>query len=228
MVDCNAAPRARSKTRIGVANVDRILDAALSAFARHGLRGTRLEAIADAAGMSKTNLLYYFSSKDELYRAVLTRTLEIWLTPLRELDASGDPGASLTRYIEQKLDHSRRFPEASRLFALEIMQGAPQLRHVLETELATLVEHKAAIISAWVAAGRLAPVDPHHLLFTIWATTQHYADFATQIAVLTGKDLSDPDFLRESRAAVVGIILRGVLARPPEGATIEKSCGRLD
>jgi TetR/AcrR family transcriptional regulator len=213
MADEGARGEARSKTRIGAANIDRILDAALSAFAQHGLRGTRIERIALTAGMSKTNLLYYFRTKDELYRAVLVRTLEIWLAPLRELDASSDPAQSLTRYIEQKLDLSRRFPEASRLFALEIMQGAPHLASLLSTDLADLVGRKVAIISGWVEQGRLAPVDPHHLLFMIWAVTQHYADFATQIAMLTGKGLSDEEFFAATREAVVGTILRGVLER---------------
>ncbi len=207
------AREVRSKTRIGAANTDRILDAALSAFAQHGLRGTRLERIALTAGMSKTNLLYYFRTKDELYRAVLERTLAIWLAPLRELDASSDPARSLTRYIEQKLDLSRRFPEASRLFALEIMQGAPHLAGLLSTDLADLVGRKVGIISGWVEQGRLAPVDPHHLLFMIWAITQHYADFATQIAMLTGKDLADDDFFAGTKEAVVGTILQGVLPR---------------
>lgn len=204
----------RSKTRIGAANIDRILDAALNAFARHGLRGSRIEQIAEAASMSKTNLLYYFRSKDELYEAVLTRTLDIWLAPLRELDSAGDPAQSLTAYIEQKLDHSRRFPEASRLFAMEIMQGGPHLARLLRTELAGLVEHKTAIIAGWVAEGRLAPVDPHHLLFMIWAATQHYADFAAQIEALTGKGLDDDVFFAQAKVAVVGLILQGALVRP--------------
>jgi TetR/AcrR family transcriptional regulator len=209
-----AAPRAgRTKTRIGAANIDRILDAALSEFARHGLRGSRIEAIADAAGMSKTNLLYYFRSKDALYAAVLTRTLKLWLEPLRALDPEGDPAAALTAYIEKKLEASRRHPEASRLFALEIMQGAPHLRSVLETDLAALVSRTAAVIAEWIRAGRLAPVEPRQLLFLIWATTQHYADFATQIRVLTGQDLSDEAFFAEARTAVVSTILNGVLPR---------------
>jgi TetR/AcrR family transcriptional regulator len=203
----------RSKTRIGAANVDRILDAALSEFGRHGLRGTRIEQVAGAAGMSKTNLLYYFRSKDELYASVLKRTLELWLKPLRELDAEADPAASLSAYIGQKLELSRRYPEASRLFAMEIMQGAPHLGRVLETELTSLVERKIAIIGGWVADGRLAAIEPRHLLFMIWATTQHYADFATQIRALTGKDLSDEVFFAEVREAVLGTILKGVLAR---------------
>jgi TetR/AcrR family transcriptional regulator len=203
----------RSQTRIGEANAGRVLDAALSVFARHGFGGARVDRIAEAAGMSKANLLYYFRTKEALYLAVLTRTLDMWLEPLRELDASRDPAEALGRYIERKLEYSRSHPEASRLFAMEIMQGAPMLSRVLATDLAALVERKVATIERWVADGRLAPVDPHHLIFMIWATTQHYADFAAQIRALTGKDLGDGRFFESTTQAVVGNILRGVLPR---------------
>jgi TetR/AcrR family transcriptional regulator len=211
MSETASAERQRNKTRLGLANIDKILDSALSAFARHGLRGTRIDQIAEAAGMSKTNLLYYFRTKDALYEAVLARTLDVWISPLSELDATRDPAAALANYIERKLECSRRYPEASRLFAIEIMQGAPHLKEMLATELTDTVRHKSAIIKEWVAAGKLRPVEPQHLLFMIWATTQHYADFATQIGVLTGKDLSDEAFYRETLKSVTETILRGVL-----------------
>jgi TetR/AcrR family transcriptional regulator len=208
-----APPARRPKTRIGEANEGRILDAALSVFARLGFAGARVDQIAEAAGMSKANLLYYFRTKEDLYRAVLTRTLDMWLEPLRELDAASDPEAALGRYIEKKLEYSRLQPEASRLFAMEIMQGAPVLSGVLETDLAELVERKVRTIERWIEDGRLAPVSPRHLIFTIWATTQHYADFATQIRALTGRDLGDDAFFTEAKRAVVATILRGVLPR---------------
>jgi TetR/AcrR family transcriptional regulator len=212
MSESASAERQRNKTRLGLANIDKILDSALSAFARHGLRGTRIDQIAEAAGMSKTNLLYYFRTKDALYEAVLARTLDVWISPLSELDATRDPAAALANYIERKLECSRRYPEASRLFAIEIMQGAPHLKEMLATELTDTVRRKSAIIKEWVAAGKLRPVEPQHLLFMIWATTQHYADFATQISVLTGKDLSDEAFYRETLKSVTETILRGVLS----------------
>lgn len=202
-----------ARSRIGAANVDRILDAGLGAFARHGLHGTRLDAIAEAAGLSKTNLLYYFRTKGDLYQAVLTRTLHVWLRPLRELDAARDPAESLSAYIRHKLACSREYPEASRLFAMEVMAGAPVLGPVLAGELAALVEAKVAIIRQWTAEGRLAPVDPRHLLFGIWATTQHYADFTIQVRVLTGRGLDEPAFFEETAEAIATMLLRGVLPR---------------
>jgi TetR/AcrR family transcriptional regulator len=201
------------KSRIGEINVERILDAGLEVFARHGYSGARIDQIAEAAEMSKPNLLYYFRTKEELYRAVLTRTLDMWLKPLRELDPSKNPRDALGHYIDRKLTYSRTHPVASRLFAIEIMQGAPHLSQVLSTELASLIETKKTTIKKWIEEKRLADVDPHHLLFAIWATTQHYADFAAQIQTLTGRDLADDDFFVSTQEAVKRIILDGLMPR---------------
>ena len=203
----------KPKSRIGEINSERILDAALGVFAHHGFSGARLDEIAEAAGMSKPNLLYYFRSKDELYRAVLMRTLELWLQPLRELDPEGDPREAFGHYIRRKLAYSRSHPEGSRLFAIEIMQGAPHLAHVLTGALAQLVDIKCKLIRRWIGEGRLADVDPHHVLFSIWATTQHYADFTAQIRSLTGKDFTDEGFFESTALAIEKILLDGLVPR---------------
>ncbi len=202
-----------TKTRIGEANVERILDAALTVFSRFGLHGARTDQIAEAAGMSKPNLLYYFRTKEELYVAVLTRTLDNWLDALAEIDPDADPRQALSGYIARKLEFSRRFPEQSRLFATEIIQGSPWLRQALARDLAPLVEAKIATLKGWIAEGRLAPVDPETLILTIWATTQHFADFGSQVGVLTGQTLDNPEFFRKTLDAITEIILAGVLPR---------------
>jgi TetR/AcrR family transcriptional regulator len=212
----SGAQTASRKTRTGEANAERILDAALEVFAAFGFRGARIDQIAAAAGLSKPNLLYYFRTKEELYTAVLARTLNMWLEPLRELDAGSDPRAALTAYIARKLEYSRSHPVASRLFAMEMLQGAPHLNPALAGTLLDLVEAKSRTIEGWIRDGRLRPVDPKHLIFAIWATTQHYADFDTQIRALTGRGLDDVDFYDTARATLSRILLDGVLPREGE------------
>jgi TetR/AcrR family transcriptional regulator len=204
------ATRPRGQSRAGGANVERILDAALGIFAQYGLQGARIEAIARAAGLSKTNLLYYFRSKDALYLAVLTRILDLWLEPLRAIDARRDPRAAVAAYVTRKLEYARDYPAASRLFAIEVMQGAPVLGRVLATDLKALVDDKTAILAGWMREGRLRSIDPHHLIFMIWATTQHYADFERQVETLTGRTLADPAFFDAARETLVGLIAGGL------------------
>jgi TetR/AcrR family transcriptional regulator len=201
----------KTKPAIPVQNKrDAVLAAALGLFSRFGLHGTSVDQVAARAGVSKSNLLYYFANKEELYVSVLRDLLEVWLAPLREFTAEQDPQQAIADYIRRKLVVSRDSPDASRLFCLEMVQGAPLLRDELDRELREIVERKAAVIQGWVDAGRLAPVDPHHLIFMIWATTQHYADFAVQVEALTGQTLANPVFFEQTVANVQSLVLQGV------------------
>ncbi|MEM5585125.1 TetR family transcriptional regulator C-terminal domain-containing protein [Roseibium sp. AS2] len=203
-------------SRIQEKNRSLILEAALGEFSKKGFSGATVEKIAADAGMSKSNLLYYFSSKEAIYNATLAHILEVWLAPLKTLKPDGEPAQELAAYIRQKIEISARFPEASRLFANEVIQGAPQILPILQTDLKRLVGEKCKVIESWIAAGKMRRVDPVHLIFTIWATTQHYADFSVQIMALTGRDLSDPAFQAETELAVTSLILNGAgLDWPP-------------
>jgi TetR/AcrR family transcriptional regulator len=207
------AGKTRKRTRIQAENEERILDAALEIFSSYGFRGATVDQIAAVAGMTKPNLLYYFRRKKDIYLAVLNRTHEMWLRPLEALDPSGDPATEITAYIDRKLEMSRDNPKASRLFAIEILQGAPILGPVLSGRLKKLVDEKAAVIRRWVADGRLAPIDPYHLIFMIWATTQHYADFEAQIRAILGPRAERPAHFDLARATLEQVVLKGVVRR---------------
>ncbi len=188
----------------------RIMDAALSLFSKNGVSGTTVEQVSELANVSKSNLLYYFKSKDGLYLSVITHLLDVWLTPLQSFSAEQDPIETLSNYIKVKLEMSRENPAESKLFCMEVVQGAPLLIKELETPLKTLLDAKSAVINEWIKAGKLKPVDPIHLIFSIWAITQHYADFSVQIKAVTGKDLSDPVFFDSTLSNIQRIILDGL------------------
>jgi TetR/AcrR family transcriptional regulator len=192
-----------------------ILQAALGLFSRFGLHGTSLDQVAARADVSKSNLLYYFASKEELYVAVLRDLLALWLAPLKAFSAEQDPREAVEAYVRAKLVDSRDQPEASRLFCLEMVQGAPLLKTELEQSLRPLVEAQCGVIRQWVAQGKLkATVEPVHLIFALWATTQHYADFAVQVQAVAGKTLDDPAFFEEAVAGVQRLVLDGIVAAP--------------
>jgi TetR/AcrR family transcriptional regulator len=178
----------RKPSRIQQRNRSLILDAALDVFSAHGFRGATLDQIAEAAGLSKPNILYYFDGKEEIHVSLLNKLMETWLDPLVTLDADGDPLTEILNYVRRKLDMARDLPRESRLFAGEIIQGAPHMLPHLKSGLLPLFEEKCGVIQSWMDAGKLNTVDPRHLIFSIWATTQHYADFAAQVGVLLGDD----------------------------------------
>lgn len=175
------------RTRIQEKNRAAILEAGLAVFSSRGFRGATLDGIAREARLSKPNLLYYFPSKEAIHLALLEGLLDAWLDPLRSLDPDGEPVEEVLAYVRRKLELARDFPRESRLFANEVLRGAPHLSEVLGGELARLVEEKAAVLEGWMADGRLARVPPKHLVFSIWALTQHYADFDAQVRAVLGE-----------------------------------------
>ena len=209
-IDSARARQTKKRTRIQEVNGERILDAALEVFSAYGFRGATVDQIAAKAGMSKPNLHYYFRRKKDLYLAVLSRTLEMWLQPLEAIDPAGDPDIEIHRYVDAKIDMSRSHPQASRLFASEVLQGAPMLSHLLQTRVRGLVDEKAEVFRRWAAAGRIAPIDPYHLVFMIWAMTQHYADFAVQISAIKGVDELDARYFAEAKRNVYALLCNGL------------------
>lgn len=200
----------KKPSRIQRRNRRVILDAALNVFSQHGYRGATLDQIATEAGLSKPNILYYFQGKEDIHLTLLSQLMETWLDPLAELDPQGDPQTEILDYVQRKLDMARDLPRESRLFAGEILQGAPRMGPHLESDLKPLFDEKCAVIAHWIGTGKLAPLDPQHLIFSIWATTQHYADFAAQVSVLLG-DKTDP---HQSASAHLKAMFSNML-RPP-------------
>lgn len=177
------------KTRIQRRNVAAIQEAALDVFSAHGFRGATVDQIAKAAGLSKPNLLYYFPSKEEIHRTLLAGLMDTWLDPLRALDPRGDPIEEILGYVHHKLRMSRDYPRESRLFANEILQGAPRIGAVFGTELKPLVDEKVGVLRQWMDDGKIAKTDPYHLIFSIWSLTQHYADFDVQVRAVLDRDM---------------------------------------
>jgi len=176
----------KPKTRIQREKTEQILTAALQVFSSYGFRGSTIDQIASEAGLSKPNILYYFDGKSAIHAHLLERLLDTWLDPLRALDEAGDPVTEILGYVIRKLEMARDYPRESRLFANEILQGAPRIIDQISGPLKALVDEKATVIQHWSDAGKIAPVDPYHLIFSIWSTTQHYADFDTQVSTILG------------------------------------------
>ena len=205
----------KPETRSGVRqeNEAAILKAAEAVFAEYGFKGATTAMIAERAGLPKANLHYYFPTKLALYRRVVDDIFNIWLRSAESFDESDDPVEALTRYINEKMDISRAHPMGSKVWANEILHRAPVIQDYLETTLRDWTDTRVAVIQRWIDAGQIAPINPEYLLYMIWATTQHYADFGHQIATLNGgRPLSDDQFA-EAKKDVVEIILRGIGAK---------------
>jgi len=198
-----------AKGQIRQANEARILAAAERVFAGAGFGGATMAAIADEAGLPKANLHYYFGAKEDLYRAVLAHTLQDWLAPTEVFTPEADPKTAIEAYIRAKMALAMLRPHASRVFANELLHGAPVVKQLLANDLRTLVLAKAEVIALWVRTGRMAPVDPIHLFFTLWAATQTYADFEVQVCAVLGQTEFTPGDQSQATEHVVSLLLRG-------------------
>jgi TetR/AcrR family transcriptional regulator len=198
-----------AKGQIRQANEALILAAAERVFAGAGFGGATMAAIAEASGLPKANLHYYFGSKQALYRAVLARTLTDWLLPAQAITPEADPKTAIETYIRAKMALSAQRPHASKVFANELLHGAPVVKTLLATELRDMVTAKAAVLQGWIDAGRMAPVNPVHLFFTLWAATQTYADFDEQVCAVLGRPELTAQDHAQATEHVVSLMLRG-------------------
>jgi TetR/AcrR family transcriptional regulator len=184
-----AIPRAaktQRRTRIQEEKEEQILEAALDVFSVNGFRGSTIDQIAEVAGMSKPNLLYYFRTKEAIHRA---------------------------------LEMARDFPRESRLFANEMLQGAPHVEDELKGPLKELVDEKAEVIRAWAKAGKIARCDPYHLIFSIWSTTQHYADFDVQVRAVLGQEHAGAGRFEDAARFLEQLFIDGLKVKPVPGAS---------
>ena len=187
-----------------------ILNAAKNEFVEHGFQGASIKRIAERANIPRANIHYYFEDKTDIYSQLLDSILDIWNTHYDTLNAQDDPKTALTAYIRSKVMYSKEDPDASKIFASEIIHGAPVLNSYLSGVFKTWVQEKVEVIESWITSKQIDPINPYHLLFLIWGATQHYADFNVQVAAAMDKtEISSQDF-DEVVDSLTAIILKGV------------------
>lgn len=201
--------------RIRQKNEELILSAAAEEFARYGYKGTSMNAIALRAALPKANLHYYFNNKLGLYVEVMRNILELWDNAFDNLTAEDDPATALADYIRTKMEFSRKQPQASKIFAMEVISGCECLSEHFNEDYREWFRSRAAVFQAWSDAGKMDPIDPMHLIFLIWSSTQHYADFSDQIRRITGQRRVTKDDFARGTETLIRVILKGCGLTPP-------------
>ena len=196
-------------------NRAKIIAIAEMEFAEFGYKGASIMNIAKRANMPRANVHYYFKSKLELYKKVLTDILQLWNQAFNQITPENDPADAIGAYIKAKVMYSKTNPLASKIFANEIIHGAPRINEYLNSDFRDWLRSKSAVIEQWIKQGKMDPVDPLFLIMLIWSATQHHADFSTQVnAVLDKKELTDQDF-EDVANNLTHIILKGCGINPP-------------
>lgn len=184
-----------------------ILTEAEHQFAQFGFEGASLESIAAAVGISRHNLLYYFPSKELLYRRVLDDVLAQWLAGMGALSAAEDPEQALSDYIAAKVRSSLERPSGAKLFAKEVIAGAPRYGDVIREQVAPLLQADVKTFERWARKGLVAKLNFTHLMFIIWSATQAYAEQEAQFALLLGKPALEPRDFAQAQALITRMVL---------------------
>jgi TetR/AcrR family transcriptional regulator len=192
----------------------RILRSAEIIFAAKGFSGASMERIAEISKISKQNLIYYFPNKDLLYKRVLKEILDIWIEKLSLLESDGATPEDVIRgYVREKMQLSRLYPNGSKVFAHEVISGAPVLKDYLLSHLKPQFDRDVELVKSWINEGLIDDIDPEHLFFTIWAATQTYADFSIQMEILLGKTSLDQTDFERAENAVTEFVVRALGAK---------------
>ncbi len=186
-----------------------ILSAAKQEFVTYGFKGASIKRIAERAEIPRSNIHYYFEDKTDLYQQLFAGILEIWNSQFDTLNAEENAKTALTSYIRSKVMYSKQDPDASRIFASEIIHGAPHLQEYLSSDFKTWIQEKVAVIQTWIERKEIDEVNPYHLLFLIWGATQHYADFNVQVVTALDKKEMDDDDFESVVNSLTTIILKG-------------------
>jgi len=206
----NSTDSAHRKLNGSRENIEQqILAAAESIFAERGFRGATVAAVAEEAELPKANVLYYFKSKEGLYKAVMDRLLSMWMENMDEMTADMHPKDALPHYIANKITQSRERPNASRIFAADILHGANYLHAPLKGELKDQFDRTCEVFSQWMDKGWIDRLNPEHLMFMLWSTTQAYADHGLQMGILMRKEALDDDDYDQGIHLLTQVILKG-------------------
>ncbi len=203
-------PSASAVSAVRANPVAALLDSAEDVFATRGLEGATTGLIAERAGVPKATLHYHFRTKEVLYKHVLQDVFQEWLQASDSFNETDDPAEAIAGYVRTKMELARRRPKGSKIWALEMIAGAPHLREMMLQEVKPWFQARVARIEQWVAAGRIAPVHGETLMFMIWATTQHYADFETQIRMVTDTSRLTKAWFERATEEVTALVLRSV------------------
>ena len=200
----------KKQGKIRIQSQEKILLAAQDEFITNGYKGATVQSIADQAGLPKANVLYYFKNKENIYHAVLERTLDMWDQGIGDIVYEDGPKIAIEKFVSAKVKMSFNHPKASKIYAMEIIQGAQHLKEFARTYLRKWVREKSKIFQQWIDEGRMINIEPINLIFLIWSSTQHYADFETQILTIMNRADYEEDDIEQVTQFLTQFILRGL------------------
>jgi TetR/AcrR family transcriptional regulator len=180
------------------------------------MAGARTDAIAEAAGVNKAMLYYYFKSKDGLYRAVLEANVEEFHRRAEKvLSSPGSAGALVLRYVGNHFDFLSARPYYARLFQRLMMAGDRTVDRIVKAHFVPLAKRVIELLERGMRSGELRPLDARHTAMSLIALTVFYFNAAPMLRRIGNIDVLDPAQQALRRAEVLKFI-RFALFNNPE------------
>ncbi|MBB6636279.1 TetR family transcriptional regulator [Cohnella thailandensis] len=199
---------------------ERILAAAVEAFASSGFAGTRVGEIAVKAKVNQALIYYYFESKERLYQEVLNGLFAQWEAMLSRLDWEGkDVTAFVREYIRAQYEMKVRMPHLYKIFHWETLEGGGLFEKYASPVWTQDFYDIAGKLAGWKTEGAIRPqANEKVLLFLMFGMMdQFYFRRAEGLASILGKDGSEERLHADVVEEMVALTLHGVLpkAEPP-------------
>jgi len=196
----------------------RILDAAESVFAARGYHGASTREIAEAAGIGKRMLFYYFASKDDLYRAVLDRIVGA-MTNIHGRFSGQPAEQGLAAGVEAITRFAAAHGDAVRVLVREIMDDGLYVRELARERLGPLFAVARDEVARSMADGRYAAGDPLHVLLSVGGLTLFYFLNLPLLRHMGGDDPLDPAVLDERVRMTTDLLMHGLAGRARRGGS---------
>ena len=203
----------------------RILEAALREFAAHGLAGARTERIAEAAGVNKALIYYYFAGKEQLYvAAVETIAGRMLDSTLAVFARHATPGERMLRMALNHFDRIWTQPEFQSLMQQEMMRVRMGEQGVLPIIAKKAFEPMLIMYQSMaregIESGELIEADWMQILFVGLGANVFYFLSAPMWKIVMGQDLLTPDALALRRKALLEFLGQAIFRDRQHGAEL--------
>jgi TetR/AcrR family transcriptional regulator len=200
---------------------ERILDASIVEFAKHGYEGATTASVARRIGVTQPLIHYHFGSKEALWRAAVEMAFS-QMTPLIEGMDDGametDPRERLRSIARRIVHFSAQHPEVSRLIIAESAVPGPRLEWMTEKHLRPLIRRVEQTFRSGRDAGIVKNLSLESLIFLFLGALPHFFDGAPLIGLLWGIDPTDAEHASAYADTLVEVMTSGLLEAPTAAA----------
>lgn len=188
---------------------NRIAERALSSFADRGFEGTSTRSLADEIGIKHSALLYHFGSKNNLWFYVMEGVIRQYRALVESNlppDPSAQPEEALRSVMDTWVDFSCQVPQLHKIMIMASTQSADRLSWVIVQQLRPHYELVTGLITTLQKQGKVWPVDPLRLYYSIVGIPGTIALVAPEIEQIAGTHVFSPAEIERTKQFMATLV----------------------